>query len=188
MELQQESKREGREARAVLSHSLQPSHRNRTMELFCARATNHKQSLIINSPCSFGVPGSTACDTAAADTTDRNRRANQCYACDFIYLSHNFGLLTAQFLSIRAPYHSDKYLSAVRTYLNKWESCWIQRSLQSERNNVSNPKTKVKASKVEEPINRHAVLFDKRFDLLKINNFFKPMLICTYKDYFCCDR
>ena len=52
--------REGGDVRAVLSLSLPPSHRSRTMEPFCARATNHKQSLIINSLCSVRLPGSTA--------------------------------------------------------------------------------------------------------------------------------
>lgn len=70
----------------VLIHSLLP----RTMKRLCARATNHKQSLIINSLCSFGVPGgikqlASACDSTTAEV--KNRRVNRCCACTIIYLT-----------------------------------------------------------------------------------------------------
>lgn len=40
---------------AVLACSCLPTRSHRTMERFCARATNHKQSLIINSECAPSV-------------------------------------------------------------------------------------------------------------------------------------
>ena len=55
--------------------------------VFCARPTNHKQSLIINSPCSFSVHDSREQLAAARDpapagvstthTTDSKRRESQ---------------------------------------------------------------------------------------------------------------
>lgn len=90
-----------REAGAVLTHSC---HRNRTMELFCARATNRKQSLIINSARSFSVPGgseqlASACDLATAGvsisyTTDRKRTVTNSYADVTIYLTLRGTLVT----------------------------------------------------------------------------------------------
>lgn len=58
--------------------SVWASHRNRTMEPFLRKgATNHKQSLIINSPCSFREPGSAASwlehVTAAEDVRNQTR-------------------------------------------------------------------------------------------------------------------
>lgn len=63
---------------------------------FCARTANHKQSLIINSDCSFSVPGSTeqlasACDLATAEvsishTTDRKRALKNGYVVIYLTL------------------------------------------------------------------------------------------------------
>ena len=63
---------------------------------FCARTANHKQSLIINSDCSFSAPGSTeqlvpACDLATAEvsishTTDRKRALKNGYVVIYLTL------------------------------------------------------------------------------------------------------
>lgn len=90
-------KRGRREAGAVLFPGCLPSHRVRTLEPFCARAANHKQSVIINSVCSFSVHGRTeqlasACDLAPAgvsisNTTDRKRTVRDVYDYVFIFLT-----------------------------------------------------------------------------------------------------
>lgn len=104
------------------------------MELFCARTTNHKQSLIINPACSFSASGSTenlasACDSGAAEpdtpnATERKKRVkqHQAYVITLFAFKVDFG---ATFL-MPAPY---KYHAVVRTYLSGLEWCQIQRSL-----------------------------------------------------------
>lgn len=66
--------------------------------MFCARITNHKRSLMINSVYSFIVHGSTrqlvpACDFATAEasisnTADRKRTVMNIYGCFYLFYTH----------------------------------------------------------------------------------------------------
>lgn len=123
--------------------SLIPSHSSRTMELFCARATNHKQSLIINPACSASVPGSTeqlasACDPATAEVSISNSidRKGQVMPMS-LFICHQSGLWNSVFLVCN--HYTHKYHVDMRTYLCGLGWCQTQRSLHkitTERSDV----------------------------------------------------